>query len=370
MLFVQERTGSYAVAGLTAAAFALGNGAVAPLQARLIDRLGHWRVLLPLAVGQAVALTAIVPLVLGGAPDALVIVVALLGGVSNPALSSAQRTLWPGLLDGRERLLPTAFALDSVTTELCFTLGPLLAALCATLASPQAGLVVSAALVLGGTATFVGAAPSRAWRGSTLPRSGGRLGALSSSGLRTVVLATLPIGLAFGAAEVTMTGAADALGHREASGYVIALWSLASAAGGLVLGARAAGSTAARRLVLMGSLLPLGFLPLVGAPSVVVLAVLAPLAGVLIAPTLAACYQLAGELAPSGTRTEAYTWPVTALVTGIALGNTLAGVVVDGPGWRASFLLVAAVAGLGALVLVRGRGGLVPADGLGGPLPA
>src|SRR3954451_24225178 len=50
VLFLRERTGSYAAAGIVSAAFALGGGAGAPLSGRLIDRFGHRRVLVPLAL--------------------------------------------------------------------------------------------------------------------------------------------------------------------------------------------------------------------------------------------------------------------------------------------------------------------------------
>ena len=38
-------------------------------------------------------------------------------------------------------------------------------------------------------------------------------------------------------------------------------------------------------------------------------------------------------------RTEAYTWPMTAFVGGIAIGAALAGVLVEGPGWRTAFVV-------------------------------
>ena len=43
-------------------------------------------------------------------------------------------------------------------------------------------------------------------------------------------------------------------------------------------------------------------------------------AGDFIAPLLATRNELVGWVAPAGARTEAYTWPVTAFVGGIAIG--------------------------------------------------
>src|SRR4051812_50204610 len=50
VLFLRERTGSYAAAGAVSAAFALGGGAGAPLSGRPVDRFGHPRVLVPPAL--------------------------------------------------------------------------------------------------------------------------------------------------------------------------------------------------------------------------------------------------------------------------------------------------------------------------------
>ena len=64
-------------------------------------------------------------------------------------------------------------------------------------------------------------------------------------------------------------------------------------------------------------------------------------AGCCIAPLLATRNELVGGVAPPGMRTEAYTWPITAFVGGIAVGAALAGVLVEGPGWRTAFLVAA-----------------------------
>ena len=75
----------------------------------------------------------------------------------------------------------------------------------------------------------------------------------------------------------------------------------------------------------VSALLPLGLLPLAAAPSVAAMAVLVIPAGMFIAPLLATRNELIGWVAPPGARTEAYTWPVTAFVGGIAIGSALVG---------------------------------------------
>ena len=77
---------------------------------------------------------------------------------------------------------------------------------------------------------------------------------------------------------------------------------------------------------------------------------LALLAGVCIAPTLTAGNQIAGDVAPPGAETEAYTWPITALVIGLAAGNWSAGAIVEAADWQAAFLVSAGGAALSALL--------------------
>jgi hypothetical protein len=46
---------------------------------------------------------------------------------------------------------------------------------------------------------------------------------------------------------------------------------------------------------------------------------------------------------------------VTAFVGGISVGAALAGVIVEGPGWRAAFLIAAGFAAAGAVLAVARR---------------
>jgi MFS family permease len=85
------------------------------------------------------------------------------------------------------------------------------------------------------------------------------------------------------------------------------------------------------------------------------MAPLALLAGLCIAPTLTAGNQIAGSVAPEGTETEAFTWPITSLVVGLSIGNWAAGAIVEAAGWRAAFLVAAGGAGLSALLAALRR---------------
>jgi len=361
VLFLRQQTGSYATAGIVSAAFALGGGAGAPLLGRLIDRFGQGPVLVPLALAHAAGLGAVVGLTLLGAPIAVLAVVALAAGLAIPPISATMRPLWRPLLSREPGLLPTAYALDSVLIELVFVIGPLLTAVATALLSPAAALGLSAALIVAGTLAFASSPPSRAWRPDPSEAGHGWMGALRSRGLRTVVLATLPLGFCFGAMEVTLPAFSEAEASRAWAGVLLAVWSLGSAAGGLWYGARAEGLRLGPTYVRLVAFVPLTFLPLAATPSIVVMPVLCLIAGVAIAPVLAAGNQLAGDVAPPGAVTEAYAWPITALVAGIAAGNAAAGGLVEAADWRVSFLVGAVVAMIGGVLVLARRRTLEPA---------
>ena len=209
--------------------------------------------------------------------------------------------MWPSLLRERRELIPAAYALDSVLIELIFVLGPLLTAVIAALMSPAAALIVSAASVMLGTIAFTAQAPSRAIRPDPeATAAAGRFGALSSPGVRSLVLTSLPAGIGIGICEVTLPAFSDAEGSRELAGVLLAVWSLGSAAGGLAFGAWPRRPPLQRVHIAVAALLPLALLPLAAAPSVPVMALLVIPAGMFIAPLLATRNELIGWVAPHG----------------------------------------------------------------------
>ena len=355
VLYLRAERGSFVIAGAVAGAVAAGSGIGAPIQGRLVDAFGQRRVLVPLAIVHAGALGALVLGTEARAAAAVLLACGALAGFAIPPTSSVLRSMWPSLLRDRPELLQPAYALDSVMIELIFVLGPLLAAAVATVLEPQAALAISAACVVVGTIAFTALPPSRAMRPDPHRPRAGALGALASPGLRTLALTSLPAGVGIGICEVALPAFADAYGAAAAAGILLAVWSLGSAAGGLVYGALPNRPPLDRVHLVVTALLPLGLLPLAAAPSVAVMALLLIPAGMFIAPLLATRNELVGWVAPEGSRTEAQTWPLTALVGGIAIGAALAGVIVEAASWRTAFLAAGAIAALGTFVAVARR---------------
>ena len=202
--------------------------------------------------------------------------------------------------------------------------------------SPIAALALSAACTLAGVALFVVQPPSRDWRPHEHAGTHGRLGALRSRGVRTLMVATLPIGFCFGAIEISLPAFAKQFGAPEWAGVLLSVWAVASAAGGLLYGARNWRLPLDAVYLRLAALMPLGFLPALAAPLDRRDGVPDPARG---PADRAARRRRAtssiGQVAPRGAVTEAYSWPVTAMIAGFALGTAIGGVLVEEVDWQA-----------------------------------
>jgi predicted MFS family arabinose efflux permease len=360
LLYVRDVSDSFAAAGLCAGALALGSAAGAPFQGRLIDRRGV-EMLLSLAAVHAAGLLLIWGAGEADAPVALLAAASLGTGAAIPPVSSVLRSRWPHLLSGRPELLAGAFALDSVMIEIVFVVGPLLTTVVVVTVGPQYALIVSAACVLSGTSLLLAGLRGRPGPERT---EAGRpvfgLGALASPGLRTLVLASLPVGFTFGTLEVALPAFSEAEGSAELAGVLLAVWSGASGIGGLVWGARGGNSPLLQAHLWFAWLLPLGVAPLLLAGSPLTMGLLAILAGLPIAPLIASRNQLVERVSLPGTETEAFTWPLTALVAGISLGAAAGGAVVEAGSWNSGVVAATAVAFVGAGVVLARRRTLAP----------
>ena len=360
LLYVQEVTGSFAAAGICAGALALGSALGAPLLGRLVDWRGE-RALLPLAFVHAAGLILVWVLGAADAPTAALAAASLAAGTTLPPVSSVLRSRWPLLLAERPELVPSAFALDSVLIELIFVTGPLLTTVIVATVGPEFALLVSAAAVLTGTSMLLAGLHGRDRPEG--PEAGSRrfgLGALAAPGLRTLVLASLPVGFSLGTIEVVLPAFSAEEGAKELSGVLLAVWSGASGVAGLIYGAWPTRGSLEEVHLRFAFALPLACAVLFAASSPLTMAALAIVAGLPIAPLIASRNQLVERVAPRGTATEAFTWPLTALVAGVALGAAIGGTLVEHYSWPAALTASVAVSVAGALLLFVRRGTLAP----------
>jgi MFS family permease len=359
ILRTNEITGSFALGGLATGAFTLTIGLVAPAMGRLIDLKGQTFVLLGTGLVYSAALIgfATLPDETGIGP---IIALAALTGAAQPPLGASVRTLWSQTLDD-PRTRHVLFTGESAVLEAIYIAGPvMIIAGIGGLLSIQAASAACGVFGLLGSVWFAATSASRAWRPDT-GRKPGLAGALVSPGVRTLLGAMLVVGAGVGVIEVAVPALCEGEGSPSATGFVLGLWGVGSLLGGMIASRMAAGEDPGRRVIVLLAGLAAGTLPLVLAYDVVTLGALILLAGVAIAPALAAVHSLAGQLAATGTVTETYTWLTTGLGGGIALGATAGGAVVEGLGTTEAFALAAFALALAAALAGARRWSLQPA---------
>lgn len=352
VLLVEERTGSYGLAGTVAAVFVLAEAAFAVLHGRWVDHFGQARVL-PLAISVFGAGLALMMLAVEQDWARLwTYVFAAVAGASLPQVGASVRTRWSHLLD-EPADKQTAFALEAVLDEVVFVVGPVVVTLLATSWHPVAGL--SFAVASGVLGTFALAVQRR-----TEPPAGRASPAAERSPMpwRLVLplaLVCLTLGALFGAAEVTTVAFAEEQGARWVAGWLLAAWSFGSLVAGLVTGAVVWRSGPDVRLRWGSAAMALAMAPLAFVSSVPLMAVVLLVGGLAIAPTLISAMTMVEQGVAPGRLTEGMAVLHTGIVAGVAPGASIAGFVVDHHGASAAYAVALAGGILGALAAQTAR---------------
>lgn len=368
LLVVEDATGSFAVAGTAVGAYALPS-LLAPFKSRLVDRVGVRRTLTCLGVGYAAVLASIAACAVTGVGAASpYLLLAAASGVVSPPVGPVMRGIWASLtLDetGRSR----AYSLDAVAEEGLFAVGPLLVGAVLLLASPVAALALTAGLALAG-ATALG--QSRAAAAVSvpvcLPSGRSLLGPLRLPGVRWVVAAMLAVGFALAPLEVGVVARATQAGSPAAAGYLLAVLSVGSAAGGLLWGRLRRPPTTGLFLAVM-AVLGAGTAVAGLVPSLPGIGVVLALTGAAIAPAFVVAYVLTDRLVDDSVRTEANTWVATAANVGGAVGAAVAGLLIENMSARASFAVGGGLLILTLPMLFLTRGHSLGQTGVAVPMP-
>ncbi|MFL6118423.1 MFS transporter [Actinophytocola sp.] len=339
---LHQHSGSYSAAGAALAALMLGITCSAPFRGRAVDRWGQSHTLIPLVVVQATTMTAFL-LAVWAKPSTLIVIplVAMVGATSS-TLGGSMRQIWPTLVRSA-RDLPAAYALQALLEDLISVAGPLIASALLLVAPPMAILVFAEVAALTGTTVFATATASRAATGRPA-RGSSLLGALSTPGMRTLVLTLLAAGMVVGMLYIAVPAFTQGP-DGESAGTLLAVMAASSMASGLLYGGRTWTSDADRRYLWLAGLFAAAAAPLALATTVTQLGVLLAFVGLAYAPRMISAYLLLDDLAPADSLAEAYTWLVSASAAGTALGSAIAGPITQhaGPQW--------ALAGTGAVAL-------------------
>jgi MFS family permease len=381
-LYVVLGTGrGYAAAGLMAAMSTIGTAIGAPWRGRAVDRVGLRRALLPSVLGVAAVWTAIPFLGFGA-----LLLVAFVGGLLSVPIFIVVRQSLAALVPLPQQ--HTAFALDSIGTEVTFMIGPALAVLLATQWSTTGTVfAVGAALALAGLGLMIFNPPTRSVvapdqrpepsvieagapgieagapgieAGTPVIETGapavggGTPALLRDPALLAVLAITGGTLVVLSGTDVSIVAQVRATGELGLTWLVFVAWALSSLVGGLVFGAAHRAVPPALLLFGLGLLtIPVGL-----AASAWWLAVAVMPAGFLCAPTISATATAISRLVPEERRGEAMGWYGSAMTLGIAAGTPAAGTAIDALGPWAGFAVLGSVgvgvASIGLLLIPWG----------------
>jgi predicted MFS family arabinose efflux permease len=371
----------YAAAGTAAAVMTIGIALGAPWRGRRVDTVGLRKALIPSVVSETV-IWSVVPHV----SYQWLLPLVFVGGLLTLPIFSVVRQSLGVLADGDQRR--TAFALDAITTEVVFMIGPAAGAIVATSGYSVAGLtIVGVSTSLSGLflmwfnpptrsdatadacetdqqraaeAAVVATAPAHVQEAAA-DLAPAAAHTARNAGLRERVAVTFTwftatvaalfavaagAGMVLSGTDVGIVAALETGGHQAEIGIVFLFWCAASVVGGLIYGAMHRPIPPIVLLLGMAALtIPMGF-----AHDTWTLALISILPGLLCAPVLSSASEKVADLVEEARRGEAMGWYGSALTAGVALGAPLAGVFIDQVGPSGGFVAVGSAGVLLCLV--------------------
>jgi MFS family permease len=352
---------SYTAAGALDMTYSLALAVSGPWRGRLLDRVGLRKALVPSLVLLAVC-WSLAPWVGYWALLAFVAV----GGVFMMPVFSIVRQVLIGAVPDRQRT--AVLSVDSVVVEFSFMIGPVLGVLAAVyLPTPVALLIFQLATVVGGIALWIANPPlgyeEHQHESGPKPRvrdwlTPGAVAILAVAASAVVILTGEDLGT---------VAAMRSLGHTGSIGWVLALWGLGSAVGGIVYGALHRHPPASVLLILLATSTAL----VAVSDGRAMFTVLLFVSGLFCAPTITATIDELSRTVPARVRGEAMGWHGSALTLGGAAGAPVIGWAIDHGGWDAGFELAGflglgmALAGIAVQSLRRRGSEPIPAEGSG-----
>lgn len=338
----------YGPAGLVGAAATVGMAIGAPLLGRLIDRRGL-RTMVVLATIAGAAFWASAPFLSYPA----LLVGAFLGGLLGLPVYSVVRQSLAALVPA-ERRRP-AFAIDSMSVEVSYMIGPAIGALLVLQVSSRSAMwLVGAGFIAAGAAlwllnpptravaTAATPAPTRAREWFGLPLVGALLGT------------TAGVLMIFGA-ELSIIAGLQTTGQAWAIALVTGCWAFMSLTGGFLYGAA---PRTPNLFVLVAAMGTTTLLVALAGPWWSYLLLLIP-AGLLCAPSLAASAEAVSVLAPEHARGVVTGLHGSAITLGATIATPATGLLIDVASPAVAVLAVGSAgivaAGVAAALSRRGR---------------
>ncbi len=351
LLFLRDQLGSFTLAGTAVGAYFIAMAVAAPVQGRIIDRNGPHTLLRVTGIAQPLMLLLLFTTATFKAPFAWVVGAAMLAGAFPAPFTTLARTVWRHrFTDDVSRRM--AFAVDAVTMELCFTVGPLIVALVIAISNPQGAFLTTIVMLFAAYWIFISSPILKYWQQSPATERH-LLGPLTDPQLVLLFVITFGLTTAFGLMEVGYPALATSLSIPALAGVMLAVNSVGSAVGGAVYGVLHPKLSLERQFSILLGMMVLPLLLHAWVNHLLLLGIVAFIAGATIAPSIAAQSVLISRMAPQKYATEAFTWSSTFIVSGIGAGMAAGGALAETYTARMPFVIAALVmAAMAALALL------------------
>lgn len=338
VLHIQQKSGSYALAGLALGLETVGVAVSGPLLGRW---MGGWGVRRTLLVSAAISATTIFVIGLAPLPVEVLAALCLVVGLSSPPIQSAVRTIYPMLVERKQ--MGTLYALDATLQEVIWIFGPVTATFIAAFTNTTVGIVVMGVIQITGVIWF---SSNREIRSVEIPKSKRRLGGVLRS---RIVISNAVIGaLLIGSFSGVEIGTVAVFTDKATAGIIVGVLSLGSLLGGFLFGHRSKTRWALSRYLMV---VFVGFAMVFIAPdSAIWVSIAWFIAGLGIAPALGLLGAIIGASVKTADAPEAYGWVGSGQMVGYAGAAAIAGLSIDLIAPEAA-LLVAVVMGGGAVIV-------------------
>lgn len=335
ILMISTLYGSYTLAGQVGATNIIAFAICAPFVARLVDRFGQARVMIPLVTVSATSLLGLIVAAAMHAPVVYLYVLTAVSGATSGSLGSMVRSRWTVAVKNPAQL-HTAFSMEATLDEVVFMIGPILATILSANVNPVAGMVLAFVLAISGGFWLLS---QRATEPpiSTSSIHGPKGSVMAQPVMIALALVYVGAGAMFGSIDISVVAFTESMGQKAMAGVLLGVFAFGSMLAGLLYGARATSIPLWKLFVGGVFLLAVGVSLTYFARTIIGLGVILFFTGFSISPTMINVTAMVQKAVPPRRLTEGLTWMSTAMNVGSSLGSALAGRVVDHSGHVGGF---------------------------------
>lgn len=368
---------SFLESGLVSSVIALAIFLIGPRLGKLVDEKGQSRVVPVAAIVSLTGLIVLLSAVYVHGPVWILFLAAVFVGCI-PSAQALSRARWvyllrTGKLGSSAPPVTTIFSYEGILDDVGFMIAPALSIFLASTFTPIAGLAVGGVCFLAGTillALSKDTEPKPGWReqvsnaseadktdkadgsrevkvesAAELSESPSSKSLFRTSGMvRILFILMLLLGAFFGTFDTTTVAFAEGLGDANIASGALMASAVVSIVMGFIFGTLHLTILPYKQVLITAVCIGLGYGSMMFIANAVSLYVVSCVAALFYAPFLIVLNGACERAVPGKRLTEAITWLNAGCTCGLAIGPTLAGVIVDGWGTQSGFMMGALLA--------------------------